>query len=227
MAVIYVIKNEKNGKMYVGATTKTIEERWKSHCSDMKRKRCAGRKLYSDMNTYGTESFSIKELEETPNENRFEREKYWVEKLNTYRDGYNETLGGVGKAFLDSELRERVMESYRKNKNLTATCEEVGVDWYTARKALRESGIRIRTSNEINIERLSVKVDMLSQNGELEIAFCSLSSAAKYLIKKGYACGDIGGICQHIRDVCDGDRCKRRRRFSAYKHKWRYAEKKV
>ena len=34
MAVVYKITNKINGKIYIGQTTRTFEQRWKEHCND-------------------------------------------------------------------------------------------------------------------------------------------------------------------------------------------------
>lgn len=54
------------------------------------------------MRKYGIENFHIELIEETTNPE--EREKYWIEYLGTYKNGYNATLGGDGKHYLDYDL---------------------------------------------------------------------------------------------------------------------------
>ena len=51
------------------------------------------------MNKYGIEHFHIELIEETDNPE--EREIYWIEKLGSFKNGYNATLGGDGKKYLD------------------------------------------------------------------------------------------------------------------------------
>ena len=43
---------------------------------------------------YGIDNFSFEILEECNPEDLFEREKYYIEKYDSYKKGYNETLGG-------------------------------------------------------------------------------------------------------------------------------------
>lgn len=64
MAFIYVITNQINNKQYVGKTERSsIEERWKEHLKDIHRRKFEKRSLYDAMNKYGTENFSIRQLE--------------------------------------------------------------------------------------------------------------------------------------------------------------------
>jgi hypothetical protein len=43
------------------------------------------------MRKYGRENFSFQILEECSEDKLAEREIYWINKLNTYKNGYNET----------------------------------------------------------------------------------------------------------------------------------------
>lgn len=54
------------------------------------------------MRKYGTEHFHIELLEETDNPE--ERETYWIEQLGSFKWGYNATLGGDGKKYIDYDL---------------------------------------------------------------------------------------------------------------------------
>lgn len=94
---IYLITNLVNGKRYVGQTTKTIEERWKEHLKNAK-KRMQNR-LYQAIRKYGQDAFTAEGLTECDNpEKSNELEKMWIILLNTYnyKSGYNMTVGGDG-----------------------------------------------------------------------------------------------------------------------------------
>lgn len=99
MGYIYKIVNTINGKIYVGQTTKSIEERWQQH--KIKAKQHPNRYLYDAMNHYGVENFKIESIEECENSLLNEREQYWIRYLHSYylddnSNGYNMTLGGDG-----------------------------------------------------------------------------------------------------------------------------------
>lgn len=220
MAIIYVITNEKNGKQYVGATRQSIEKRWKIHEHDMNRDRCRHRQLYSAMREYGKDNFSIKEIETVRDDERFDREKYWIGKLNTYRNGYNETVGGSGTEILDKALNRIIEESYRRNGDIKNTAKDIGLDTATIKRSLLISGNKIKTSKEIMVERKAIPVEMLSVEGEHQMTFESINAAAKYIVKCGYLNGNTGTARQHIREVCAG-----KKRKTAAKHKWRFAER--
>ena len=101
MSFIYVITNKINNKQYVGKTTDTIEHRWKRHLIDSKKRTCEKRPLYNAINKYGFENFTINILEECSINDLSDKEQYWINKLDTYKNGYNATQGGDGKILYD------------------------------------------------------------------------------------------------------------------------------
>lgn len=93
---IYVITNQINGKQYVGLS-KNCYKRWSDHYSKSyysTKKDDQEKVLYKAMRKYGRENFSFQILEECSEDKLAEREIYWINKLNTYKNGYNETQGG-------------------------------------------------------------------------------------------------------------------------------------
>ena len=106
MGYIYKITNDINQKSYIGKTEYSIERRFKEHCSESERERSWNRPLYRAMRKYGIEHFSISLIEET--DNTAEAEQYWISYFNTYKTGYNATLGGEGTKFYDYDLIAKI-----------------------------------------------------------------------------------------------------------------------
>ena len=131
MAYIYQIQNDINNKIYVGKTEFSIEKRWKEHCSDYKKEEYRHRPLYKAINKYGIEHFHISLLEETNNPE--ERERYWIEKLNSFKYGYNATMGGEGKKYIDWDL---VVSVYKEVKNQKKTADLLNINETTVRNIL-------------------------------------------------------------------------------------------
>ena len=102
MGYIYKIENNINNKIYIGKTEKYLT-----------------RALYKAINKYGVENFTFTVIEETNDcENR---EKYYIALYDTFKNGYNETLGGDGKARL--QLNEKRVCTYYKNHTLKETAK--------------------------------------------------------------------------------------------------------
>jgi len=95
MGYIYKITNLINNKIYVGQTSKTIEERYETHLKNAQKH--INRYLYDAMNHYGYDNFEIKEIEQCDNKDLDEREKYWIAYYDCITpNGYNMTAGGGG-----------------------------------------------------------------------------------------------------------------------------------
>ena len=93
---IYCITNNINGKKYVGLS-KNCYKRWSDHYSksyNSNRKDDIEKALYLAMRKYGRDNFSFEILEECEEDKLKEREIYWINKLDSYHTGYNETFGG-------------------------------------------------------------------------------------------------------------------------------------
>ena len=96
MGYIYKITNIINGKLYIGQTQKTIQERFQAHLK--KAQQHTNRYLYDAMNKYGYDNFIPSLIEECDNSLLNEREIYWIHYYNTTDKtiGYNMTIGGDG-----------------------------------------------------------------------------------------------------------------------------------
>lgn len=92
MIGIYKVTNQENGMVYVGQSI-DIENRWRQH----KQKSLNGDNNYfhNALTKYGIDSFTFEVLEECSISQLDERERYWIQVLNSiYPYGYNMTDGG-------------------------------------------------------------------------------------------------------------------------------------
>jgi len=92
---IYSIINNVNGKRYIGQTT-NFPKRKKQH----KKRLCNAEydsysKLYPAIQKYGWNNFSFEWLESCSKENLNDKEMYWINFFDTYKNGYNATTGGA------------------------------------------------------------------------------------------------------------------------------------
>ena len=204
MAYIYVITNDINGKQYVGKTSDTIQQRFKIHLKDSQNCKNEQRPLYQAMNKYGIEHFYIKELEECSVEKASEKEIFWIEKLNTYKNGYNATRGGDGTTLYDYKT---IAAEYTDIKDVKSTCDKIGCDPATLRKACRELGVEIISSQEISKQKLSKQVYQCDKKTHKELqSFNSLMEAATYMVENNLTNCKHSTIRTHISEVCRGKR---------------------
>ena len=211
MAYIYQITNQINGKIYIGKTERTIQERWREHCKDYLRERCYDRPLYRAMRKYGLSNFTIELLEETNNPE--EREIFWIEQKGSFKHGYNATMGGDGKKYIDYDL---VVATYKNSGIIKETAKILGICEDTVHKILKQKDISIKPTSEINKEKFSKMVSMYSLNDEYIRTFISLQEAATYMVENKLTGCKHSTIRTHISEVCRG------KRKSAAKFKWKY-----
>lgn len=53
------------------------------------------------MNKYGVSHFYPEAIEECDDSSLDSREVFWIQYYDSYKNGYNATIGGDGKAYLD------------------------------------------------------------------------------------------------------------------------------
>ena len=211
MAYIYQITNDVNGKIYIGKTENSVEERWAQHLRDSIRESCKDRPLYRAMNKYGVQHFSIICLEETDSPE--EREVFWIEQKGSFKYGYNATRGGDGKRYIDYDL---VVATYNRLGSQNDTAKELGICDDSVRAILRARGIETKTHAEVAKEKFSKMVSMYSLNDEYIKTFASLAEAAQYMIDNNLTGCKSSTIRTHISEVCHG------KRKTAAKFKWKF-----
>ena len=208
---IYKIYNDVNDKLYIGKTVSSIEKRFQEHCDDSKKERCEKRYLYNAMNKYGIEHFFIELIEECDLKELSEKEIYWIGYYNSYKNGYNATLGGDGKILYDYDL---IVQLYQNGLTGKEIANQLVCDIDTVRKALLSAGLN---PNDNMIKLLSKKVEMHDkETNELLKIFDSQMDAGRWL-KENNKTEDkkLSRVSGRIGDVCNG------KRKTAYGYKWK------
>lgn len=196
---IYCISNKINSKQYVGKTIRNIEERFLEHCKDAYRERCENRPLYRAIRKYGIKAFDISLLEEVDIEDLENREQFWIDKLDTYKNGYNATIGGDGKILYDYTL---FLQDYTNGMLVSEIAQKYGCDTHTVTNGLRTCGVDGKTNS---INRRKHPVVQKDKDGNVINIFESQNDAARYLIAQGHK-GSRGSICTNIGRVLKGQR---------------------
>lgn len=127
MIGIYKITNKINNHSYIGLSTK-VEERWKYHQSPYNQQRESYKNLYKAFKKYGIENFTFEILEECSIQELGEKEKYYIAKYDTYKNGYNMTTGGednVGSAHPNHKLTDEDVINIRIRYNNLERRKEV------------------------------------------------------------------------------------------------------
>ena len=90
---IYKITNLINGKSYIGQSKVDVFKRWKKHQNALK---TLDIPLYKAINKHKLKNFKFELIEECGLDIIDNREMYWIDYFDTYKNGYNCTLGGEG-----------------------------------------------------------------------------------------------------------------------------------
>lgn len=183
---IYLITNKINNHKYVGQTIDP-HKRWLEHC----RKSNNSCVIDKAINKYGKENFSFEILEECKTSDANEREIFWIEYYNTYKnkEDYNCHIGGkmqnkennpmYGKKGFDSplskitkELSESIYNDRLQNKNLTIydLSEKYRINTTTISKILR--GIHWSNKSAENLIKDSFLISGKSNKFNLDYKKC-------------------------------------------------------
>lgn len=165
------------------------------------------------MKKYGINHFHIELIEETDKPE--EREIYWIETLKTYKNGYNATLGGDGKKYIDYDL---VIATYNKIQDVPKTAIICKISRDSVKNILNQNNIEFsHNSNLRNQKEYGKVVFMLDKTtNEILKVFPSACEAAREIIKQGKSKDTIIHIGSSIGKVCNG------KRKTAYTYKWQW-----
>ena len=131
---IYIITNLINGKQYVGQSVNGYKERFRTHCFYEKGyKDTIPTRIDKAIKKYGKDNFKVELLEQVPYCERNEKEQYYISKYDTYRNGYNATLGGDFNPMFNEKIRQR-------HKEICASEEH--------RERSRKAAIKLFSENE-------------------------------------------------------------------------------
>lgn len=114
----YMITNQINGKVYIGVTSRTIEQRFLEHIAESKRTRrvCA---IHLAIRKYGEHQFKIVEIAcAFSREDLSDLERVLIRERGTNApNGYNLTMGGDGVLGLSVEIRAKISDKWRGRKH--------------------------------------------------------------------------------------------------------------
>ena len=174
---LYCVQNQLNGKMYIGKTYSSIEQRWNEHIktahSDADRGK--NRPLYRAIRKYGVESFTIESLGVFEQGVLEEAEIRAIKKHKTYSKGYNATLGGDGKKLYNLP-EQQVIEDYLKLGSIGKVSEKYGCSDKPIKAILNFHEVEKEFHHSVKRIRIV----------ELDKDFDMIKDAAIFLIDNGY-----------------------------------------
>lgn len=180
MGYIYKIQNLINGNVYIGQTVKPVEKRFQQHRNNYDKPYFSQLILYKAFKKYGLNNFSFEALEKVDNDKLDEREKYWIDYYDSYKNGYNMTLGGRSVELYKWDLQE-ILDLYYLHKSARKVAEIIGCDHSTIDHLLNTNNVpRYSRGEQLN------KIVCLEKQGKVE-KFNSTREAAQWLIDNHYS----------------------------------------
>ena len=159
--IIYKITNTKNGKVYIGQTTRTLRLRWEQHIRNAKNGGMS--KFYKAIRKYGPESFKVETLcTAYSKEELNDLEIYFIHKYNSIEKGYNmidarytnvmdfpDVKEKHKRKMTSPEIRKRISEGMKKYR-----AEHPFTDEHR-RKLSEKAKQRVYPKNEYKIKTVS------------------------------------------------------------------------
>lgn len=184
---IYLITNILTNEKYVGQTRRPIEVRINQHINAALRG--CDYALYRAMRKYGIENFQWNVIEEPNIDDLNVREQFWIQYYDSFKHGYNETVGGDGTSKLTSDEIDDIVDKYSAGVPTRQVCAQHNISPITMRRYAQKACIPNRGI-------VGHKVYCIDPNtGKIIHIFSSITEAADFIQP---------GIRGHIKEVCDG-----------------------
>ena len=188
--IIYKITNKINGKVYIGQTKLSLDQRWRIHYS--KDSGCSA--LKDAIIEFGKEKFSIEQIDYASNEYEgTEKENYWINFYNSkVPTGYN-----IKKGSIKLPYSEESKIKMRKNHADFKGCNNPNFN----KKLSDETKLKISIANKGRVHSVEAKESMKKNNPKRKIVinldtgeqFNSSRDAEAYY---KFAHGTISRVCR-------------------------------
>lgn len=175
-----------NGKVYIGQTRYTVEFRWRQHIHTKD-----NAYFHKAIQKYGSDNFTVETLEECEYKYLNAKEIFYIAKYNSFKKGYNSTIGGDGKAtlLLDDKYDE-IKRLYLSGFSSIKIANLYEVDKASIIKVLKQLGVKLRNRTiDINKQEFEEIVQMYKTGHSLKsiakMYDCTGPGLKEFLIKKG------------------------------------------
>lgn len=221
---IYMIENDINNLKYIGQTRETIDRRFKRH---IKSSKTLDYSLYRAMRKYGVYHFTVKQIESISCHSRDELniklnelEMYYIQLYNTYKNGYNMSIGGdySPNTFAEipviqydlkcnyvaeyNSMSEAARQTGVMSSSISQCCNKTGklysVGGFIWR--FKDNPLDNEEEKQYLMNKLEKRVDQYDSYGNLLNTFNNAIEAIEYL---GYSKSNAG----HILGSCKGKGC--------------------
>lgn len=205
---IYKVENLVNGQVYIGATSKSIDERKKDHFQRVDKTYSCN--FHKAIRTFGLDAFSWEQIDTANNNDELaKKEKQYVLKYNSKKDGYNSDCGGgIKKTIYQYSINDGCLIS--KFNSLNDAGNAINVSKQDISRACLSVNNRLegyfwsyefKEPFKPNIDRRRKKVIQFTLEGEFLSEYDSIVDASK---KSGTSKSSIAKVCRGERKSAGG-----------------------
>lgn len=140
MGFIYIIKNNKTDKVYVGQTHNEIKDRWRQHRLQARQEKPSA-KLYKAMREIGIDNFYVEQLMECGDGELNKYEQLYVEQYNSIDNGYNTVYPCSSHRKPVRDYEDKVIDMYVAGYSPSLIAQECGVSTGHVRVLVKRHGV--------------------------------------------------------------------------------------
>ena len=181
-----MITNKINGKVYIGQTIQPLSKRMQRHfclTASSESEMCMA--IKRAIKKYGKENFSSIILEECDYSVLNEREQFYINKYDSYANGYNCTPGGAcgrPREYFAQHIQKDIISLYELGFSLRALGREYNVSKQTIKHVLLINNISLNKSKNYKFSKISREQIV----NELNSGVDRISIINKWKISKSY-----------------------------------------
>ena len=212
--IIYKVTNKVNGKIYIGQTVRTLEQRKWQHLNAAKHG-CKTH-FYNAIRKYGEDNFVFEVIDEASSIQELNAlERYYIAKFNCIKEGYNMVDGGNNNVMFLDKVKQKHLESMRSPETrakISKSMKEYRKEhpWTEEQKrkfAKSKYGNKNFAGHKLTKEHLEAlnkshykKVYCINKNNEIVAQFNTVQSGAKWWHDNGYnTVKDWHNLCNTIK----------------------------
>ena len=191
--IIYIIKNKCNNKVYIGQTIQSLRERFMQHLKPSILKQRGNYKIYNAINKYGKDNFYIELLEENIDCNKLnDVESFYIEKYDSYKNGYNSTNGGENKNINSIDDIKKLKEMFFDKCSYSEIAKYFNVNKATICRTIASIGLskKLNISRDYLLANKDIKTN-IEMALEMDVSAATITRAFKrFNIKRGKGCSN-------------------------------------
>ena len=167
--VIYKITNILTEEIYIGQTTRPINERWQEHTYNS-----SSPLLKIAIQKYGVENFTIEIIEKCKNIKKLtKREQYWINHYDSLQNGYNSNRGGNGPLFHTEKAKQKISNASKVRQNKEsyklAASETAKKQWINQEMSKKQKEIIVKNNKKQSVRKKRKETNLIKNRKKFSV----------------------------------------------------------